>query len=395
MKAVRTSIFWLHLAVGCIAGLVILVMSVTGVLLAFERQINNWADAPAVLQSASGASAPMPLDALLASLSAGGQGTPSQLVLHNSVRAPVEARFGRSRTLFLNPWTGEIVGQPSTTTRAFFGSIERLHRSLGLGMRNAFGRGITGAANLGFLFMLISGAYLWLPRIFNLSSLRSRLLFRGGLTGRAREWNWHNVIGIWTLVPLFVIVLSGVIMSYPWASNLLFTLTGSKPPAFGWRGEGSPEHPSHAAPGSTLPHSLSLDALTATAKQQIPAWKSITVEVPQPDARALDLNVDTSIGGQPDKSTQLVLNRQSGQILAVKRFDGNSLGSRLRAYARFLHTGEELGITGEIIAALASLGAVFLVWTGISMALRRAFARKSGTLSAQDARSSSREQVTV
>ncbi len=33
MKALRTTIFWLHLAIDCVAGLVILVMSVTGSLL--------------------------------------------------------------------------------------------------------------------------------------------------------------------------------------------------------------------------------------------------------------------------------------------------------------------------------------------------------------------------
>jgi hypothetical protein len=39
MKLVRTFLFWLHLIVGCVAGVVILVMSVTGTILAFERQI--------------------------------------------------------------------------------------------------------------------------------------------------------------------------------------------------------------------------------------------------------------------------------------------------------------------------------------------------------------------
>ena len=40
----RKIIFWLHLVGGLIAGAVVLVMSVTGVLLAFERQMIEWAD---------------------------------------------------------------------------------------------------------------------------------------------------------------------------------------------------------------------------------------------------------------------------------------------------------------------------------------------------------------
>src|SRR5262245_31019349 len=44
MKLFRKVLFWCHLTVGVIAGLVILIMSVTGVLLAYERQITYWAD---------------------------------------------------------------------------------------------------------------------------------------------------------------------------------------------------------------------------------------------------------------------------------------------------------------------------------------------------------------
>jgi uncharacterized iron-regulated membrane protein len=186
MKAVRKVVFWVHLMLGCLAGLVILTMSVTGILLAFERQINAKADAPAVMQSQTSAAGQAPVDTLLAKLKSSGQGVPSQLVVHSSAKAPVEARYGREKTLLLNPWTAEVIGQPSESTRAFFGALECVHRSVGLGMRSAAGRGIAGAANLAFLFMLISGIYLWLPKVWSAASIKSTLLFRPGLEGRAR-----------------------------------------------------------------------------------------------------------------------------------------------------------------------------------------------------------------
>jgi uncharacterized iron-regulated membrane protein len=389
MKAVRAIIFWLHLAIGCVAGLVIFAMSITGVLLAFERQVNNWADAPAVLQGHADTAPQASLDSLLADLKSNGRGVPSELVLHNSTDSPVEARFGREHTLYLNPWTGEVIGQPSEVTRAFFNTVERVHRSLGLGMQSAFGRGITGAANLAFLFMLVSGIYLWVPKVLNLTSLKRRLLFRRGLEGRAREWNWHNVIGIWAFIPLFFIVLTGVIMSYPWASNLLYRVTGTQPPANGWRGErGSrSDGPRQAARESEQPavqfQYRTLDALAQVAKQQIPEWKSITIAIPAVQDRTLDVSIDKSIGGQPEQASQLVIDRQSGHVEAIKRFSDNNAGRKLRAWARFLHTGEEFGVAGELVATMASLGAVMLVWTGLSMALRRLLAaQKSQPVSA-------------
>jgi uncharacterized iron-regulated membrane protein len=44
MKKLRKIIFWCHLPVGVIAGVVILIMCVTGVLLSYEKQITAWAD---------------------------------------------------------------------------------------------------------------------------------------------------------------------------------------------------------------------------------------------------------------------------------------------------------------------------------------------------------------
>ncbi len=401
MKAVRPLIFWLHLTLGCVAGLVILVMSVTGILLAFERQINGWVDSPAVLQGQSDSYAQASLDSMLAVLKRDGQGVPTELVLHKSGNAPVEARFGRERTLYLNPWTGEIIGQPSKATREFFGTVERFHRSLGLGMRSAAGRGITGAANLAFLFMLISGLYLWLPKLFNITSLKHRTILRRGLKGRAREWNWHNVIGIWTATPLFFIVLTGVIMSYPWASNLLYKVTGSQAPAFGFREEGGPRgnNTNRAAaneePSGAQSQFRSLDDLAQVGKQQVSDWKSITITVPSAPDKTLDLSIDRSIGGQPEQASQLVISRESGRVIVVKRFSDNNTGRKLRAWARFTHTGEEFGLVGQSIAALASLGAVFLVWTGLSMAIRRALGRrhKSSELS-EEAHSTNEVQAT-
>ena len=42
-----------------------------------------------------------------------------------------------------------------------------------------------------------------------------------------------------------------------------------------------------------------------------------------------------------------------------------------RRWVRFLHTGEALGLPGQTLAGLASAAAALLVWTGLSLALRR------------------------
>ena len=72
--------------------------------------------------------------------------------------------------------------------------------------------------------------------------------------GKARDFNRHNVIGFWGAIPLFLIVLSGVVISYPWASDLVYSLAGENPPpphggGPGGGGPGGPGAGGGRAPG--------------------------------------------------------------------------------------------------------------------------------------------------
>src|SRR5262249_12781504 len=121
----------------------------------------------------------------------------------------------------------------------FFQTITNWHRWLATGPENrATGRAITGACNLLFLLLIVSGPFLWLPKKYSWQHIRPILMLRWNVSGKARDWNWHNVPGIWSVLPLAVIVASSVVMSYAWANNLLYTLTGTQPSPQQGRGPG-------------------------------------------------------------------------------------------------------------------------------------------------------------
>jgi uncharacterized iron-regulated membrane protein len=191
------------------------------------------------------------------------------------------------------------------------------------------------------------------------------LLFRGKLSGRARDFNWHNVIGIWSTIPLVIIAASGVVMSYPWANSLLYRWTGSPAPVEGPGGRGGAGR-GGARRGLAIP-----DSAWERVGRQIPGWRSITLRAAPGGRGALAFTVDTGDGGRPDQKTQLTLNPRTGETVRVEPFSSYSAGRRLRGWLRFLHTGEAGGLAGESIAGLASMGGALLVWTGISLALRR------------------------
>ncbi|HJU56235.1 MAG TPA: PepSY-associated TM helix domain-containing protein, partial [Pyrinomonadaceae bacterium] len=106
MKLFRKVIFWCHLVAGVAAGLIILMMCVTGVLLAYERQITYWADTRGYqVQPPSPAIARQGVETLLANVRAVRPGA-TAVTLRADPTAPAEVSFGREGNIFVNPYTG-------------------------------------------------------------------------------------------------------------------------------------------------------------------------------------------------------------------------------------------------------------------------------------------------
>ena len=372
MKRLRKIIFWCHLPVGVIAGIVILTMCVTGVLLAYEKQITSWADTRGYRSAPpTAATRHLPVDALLAKARETRGATPTAITLKSDPSAPAEIAFGREATLFVNPYSGQVLGEGSQRVRSFFRTMTDWHRWLGAkGDNRNVARAITGACNLGFLFLVISGFYLWWPRSWNLKAVRNVTWFRRGLPGKARDFNWHNTIGFWCAPALFLIVISGVVISYTWAGNLVYRIAGETPPA--------PRANPPATTGNnstpTADTLTNLDRAWSTAEQQVSDWRSISLQLPTSASAPLNFNIDAGTGGQPQKRGQLAVDRMTGAVTKWEPFSSNTRGRQLRSILRFTHTGEVAGIVGQTIAAIASLGGAVLAFTGLALAFRRFYA---------------------
>jgi uncharacterized iron-regulated membrane protein len=380
------------------AGLVILVMCVTGVLLAYERQIVRWADTRGyAVTRPSADAARLPVEELLARARGSQTAAPTAVTVYSDAASPAAIAFPGGRTLFVNPYTGEVFGEGSVRVRAFFRAVTDWHRWLGAsGESRAAGRAVTGASNLVFLFIVGSGFYLWWPRTWTRRSLRAVTWFRRGQGGKARDFNWHNVIGFWSALPLFVVVLSGVVISYPWASNLVYRVAGEQPPA-------QPQRPAPPGGTGTQPpgggQAARLDGLgglMAKAERQVEGWRSIQMQVPQRPDAPVTFAIDRGNGGQPHLRAQLALERATGEVARWEPAANNTAGRRLRSWLRFAHTGEVYGLAGQTVAAVVTLGGAFLVFTGLSLAWRRLYswrARRAGRVEAAPAAPSPVEDV--
>jgi len=358
----RKALFWTHLAAGLIAGSVVLVMSATGVALTYERQILAWLERGPAREKIAPSGVPLPLEALAAERQA------SAVTVRAGADEPVEIALAKG-SQYLDPYTGAELAAGSSGPRKTFRAIMAWHRWLGVeGEGRATAKAITGASNLAFLLLVATGAILWWPKQLTWRHVRPIVWFKGGLGSKARDFNWHNTFGFWLALPLFFVVLTAAPISYRWAGDLIYRVTGT-----------APAPPPAPAPKGPVDWT-GLDRALAMAKSRVPDWTSLTVRA-VPAGTAFAVAVDRGEGGQPRKKSTMVVSR-AGEVEKWERFEDWNLGRRLRSWSRFTHTGEAFGIAGQTVAGLASLGGVFLVYTGVALSLRRFAAWRKRRLAA-------------
>ncbi len=371
--AFRQAIFWSHLVVGVGVGLFVFIMSLTGVLLTYEHKIIHWVED---FQSVDIDDSRNRLSVdKLASIAIEKSSRAKLMLLGVDRRedAPVTVYLLGETRLDIHPYSGELLDSQAATVEFIMHAIVSIHRSLATG-RNGLGHTLMAASNLVLLFLIVSGLYLWFPRVLKWPFLKMNLVFAKRYpTAKARDFNWHHVFGFWCLVPLFLVVLTGVIISYPWANRILYDAYGETAPAQ----EGPPFLSGASLQGETasLPEGKQLASLQSAfnaAKGHDDTWTSIRLLMPvQTQAPQVRLLVNTGNGILPEQRTTLVYDRVQETIASVQRYEDMTNAQQARMFVRFLHTGEQFGFIGSTIAGLASLAACFLVYTGIALSYRR------------------------
>ena len=146
------------------------------------------------------------------------------------------------------------------------------------------------------------------------------------------------MFGIWSAIPLAVIVASAVVFSYPWANNLVYRSVGEEPPVRGApravrvappvrrrRGRSAGNRTSGSDWGS-LGESVSYDQLFARAATEAGEWRTLTLNLPaDASAATVRFGVDRGNGGQPQLRHNLTLDaatrRRAGVATVLESID--------------------------------------------------------------------------
>lgn len=117
-----------------------------------------------------------------------------------------------ARTVFVDPYTGEVRGALTTfgqwmPLRAWF---DELHRNLHLG---AVGRNYSELAASWLWVIALSGLALWIGHRARTRRLRRLLVPDCAPKGRRKTMSWHGAAGVWIIVALLGLSVTGVTWS--------------------------------------------------------------------------------------------------------------------------------------------------------------------------------------
>ncbi|MFN8416380.1 MAG: PepSY-associated TM helix domain-containing protein [Cytophagaceae bacterium] len=271
-----------------------------------------------------------------------------------------DKKFDRSRikSYWVNPYTGEILGDSKTPTSQFFSTIMGLHRWLLL--EHSTGRLITGSATLIFILIEITGLLLWAPA--KLRSWSKWNAWKAGFKIKT-DGNWkrinhdlHNTLGFYTLLLVTVMAITGLCFSFEWWREGFGNVFGAQP----FTDKLGKDLISEYTGGTTV----SLDDIIAKGNSTFSYSGSIRVSLPR-DSSALTIYSKTQSGFFAAAGVDRVLiNQYSGEILATDRFSDKKLGEQIVAMIYPLHVGEIFGTSTKILYFIICLIATSLPVTG-------------------------------
>ena len=372
--SIRPLLVRLHFYAGVFVGPFILIAAITGLLYTLIPQIDSMVYRHELTVDQVGEHR-LPLsDQLVAARAAHPEGTVE------SIRPPAEPDETTqvslmvedvppdySRTVFVDPYTGEVRGALTTygqwmPLRAWF---DELHRNLHLG---AVGRNYSELAASWMWLIALAGLALWLTqRRGSNNKLRKTLLPDRSATGRRRTLSWHGAVGVWTVVVLLALSVSGITWSR-YAGETVNTIQArlnTAAPSVDTALVGGPASaPSHHGPGGGETNLHGADTVLRTAETaglQGPMW------LYPPSDTGQAWKVAERKRDWPPRYDAIAVDPESGAVTDRVDFAQWPLLAKLTEWTIGAHMGLLFGIVNQIVLALTMIGLITVIVRGYRM----------------------------
>lgn len=363
---------WLtvHLYLGLWAGAVLALAGLTGSILVFWQEFDEWLNASHMTVSAlpDGQQAYRSLDEIIVAATAALPPGAKPLSIdwphhpHGVLTVFAEGPAakpddGDTLNVFVNPYTAQVTG-----TRTFYsasnplrhcliGFVFKLHYALLLWDT---GMTIVGIVALFLLIEVLVGIIIWWPPT---GKWWSALIIKRDTSAIRLTYDLHKTAGVYSGLILLAVLLSGVYLNLP--RQFLWTVQRFSPDT---RGEDS-------TPTSTvLPETAPIgpDRAVAIAHDYAPGGQLNWVALPREETGIYTISFKDVPGLSHFWSErQVSLDQYNGAVLDVRAPDTrHTLGEAFIDWQWPLHSGRAFGMTGRILVFLTGLACPVLYITG-------------------------------
>ena len=220
----------IHLWLSVPFGLIITLVCFSGAMLVFENEANEWFRRDLYyVETVKGS--PLPMDKLLEKVATtlpDSVAVTGVSISSDPGRAyQVSLSKPRRASLYVDQYTGEVKGKSERS--GFFMFMFRMHRwlldSMNPGNEGIFwGKMIVGVSTLLFVFVLISGIVIWWPR--TRKALKNSLKITATKGWRRFWYDLHVAGGMYALIFLLAMALTGLTWSFPWYRTAFYKVFG-------------------------------------------------------------------------------------------------------------------------------------------------------------------------
>jgi len=367
---IKDIIIRIHLWLGLISGIIVFIVSVSGCMYVFSKEITEWRRRDAIHATPQPVPA-IPVSRLWKNVQA--ELAPGQKVSWVNIYNDPEKnwRFYSYKgnpdgltywgmidyynSVFVDPYTGTVKGRFDEKSD-FFNVVKSLHWSLLL--NTPIGQPIVGWGTFIFVVLLITGLVLWWPKNFRKAGSSFRIRWERSSGTYRKVYDLHNVLGFYSFLLALIIALTGMVWSFNWFQAFVYVAASGTtvPPDRGAE---------KSVPGDYAVVSPVDEAFRQT-KEKYANAAGFRISPPGDSLDVIHVYVQQTEGLYA-VAHELQFDQYSGKLLKERQHSDKNFGEKLITANYDIHVGAILGIPGKIIAFIISLFCASLPVTGFLM----------------------------
>jgi uncharacterized iron-regulated membrane protein len=372
---IKQALLFLHRWLGIITGIVVVIVSITGAIFVFEEELfqvfhpslthvepgKTLVDINTLQASAQ---AVLGKEKPISSVFIYGDPTRAYCFYTSKRNAESTSWWEKDEILyydqvFVNPYTGEVLGAIDKSTE-FFYFMRRIHQNLLL--RRDIGNMVVGWSVTIFVFILITGIVLWWPQ--RVAQIKQSIVVKWNAKWKRINYDLHNVFGFYAFIFALIIALTGLTWSFEWWEESVFNAMGSTKKDVAYLNERDTTY-------------------TATAEGVTRAWHDVLQRYDASTLQRMSFNFPTKknarVGGLVHyhgaswwKNADYVFyNGATGDLSLLVDHTDKPLGMKWRNSNYDIHTGKIYGWPTQVLAVIVSLICASLPITGFIMWIHR------------------------